>query len=481
MGAAGRPGGPARPRPAAVGWAAPAALLVLSAALYVPLLALPFVADDYPNLLHPWNFVAAASPEFRPLQSVLLVAQRAAFGLVAWRWHLLSLALHLGCVGAAYALALRLAAGRGAPWRATALAAVAAAVFLLDPRGIQAVVWPSAVGDLGYSLAFLAALLVWCGPGSAAGGRGGVRPYLCSALYLVALGFKEAAILLPLVLLAAGFTLHPRGLGWRERLGPLLPCLLVGAAFGAFEAVRPGLLRLLGDRAVFVYAVTGGYHLVRGRLLARNALAYPELTLFPWLPQAWALQPQHLRLLAGPAGALLLYWWMRGGLRRLGVVWIAATVAPALLFAPYDVSDLYLYLPVLGLGLALAEEVWPPGPGASPRLLGAAALAALLFLEGVGFARLSTAWRRDGAAFSRARATLVAVARAHPTATLLVRGLPAFDGEVYLWMDAFPFVLRLLAPDFQGRVTTRPAAAGPGALVLSFGPGGRLRRAVPPG
>jgi hypothetical protein len=439
-----------------------AVLALAGAAVYVPLRRLPFLADDYPNLLWPWNFIAPASPLFRPLHGALLWAGRAAFGLDAAAWHLGSLALHTGVLALAFALALRWAGWAGRPPLATA--ALTTALFAADPRAAQAVLWPSACGDLAYAAGFLGACLAWPR-----------RPWLAAGLFLLALLAKEQAIVLPAAL-AVGEALRLRGGGRPPAWRALAPSLGVAAAFGGFEAVRPAVLRALGDRQPFLPPVTGGYGLVPPGMLLRHVVQYPGLTLFPWVTQAWALGPWwHDLVLAVPAAALAWRWLRLGGLRRAGVLWVLATVLPPVAFAPFDVSDLYLYLPFFGAALAAAEEAVAAvrrGPAAAALL----AVAAFAALEVTALGRIRQAWARDGEAFARARAAILARARAEPETGLVLRGLPGADGEVYLWMDTMPYLLQLLAPGFRGGVwldAPPPPGAGP-VVTLTFGPDGRL-------
>lgn len=435
-------------------WAALALpLALLAAAVYVPLLHVPFVADDYANLLYPGNFVAPASPLFRPVETLLLIGLRRAFGLNPLPWHLFGVALHVTAVLLAFT-ALRSLAG-------DAPAAAGAALFAVAPRAVQAVVWPSALSNLAYSVCVLAGLAHWL-----AEGRTGRAWHLWAAAlwYLLGLGSKEAAAVLPVLCVTADLCC-----GAPVRARRLVPFALVAALYAAFQLDRPMLLAQLPWHPPFLYAITGGYGFVGWVGLARHLLVYPTLVVLPWVHQTWGYHWRHDALAALPVYALLVRWLVCGGTRRFGALWLMVTAAPAMLFAPFDVSDLYLYLPALGACLAWAAEVWAligRGRATAALALAAAVTAAQL----LPLIRNETAWRVDTAAFSRARAAILSAAAAHPDATLVLRGLPAFDGEVYLFMDAFPYLTQLLAPGFRGRVLLGRQAPN-GALVLSFPPG----------
>lgn len=447
-------------------------LTALAAVVYLPLLHVPFVADDYANLLYPGNFVAPASPLFRPVETVLFLLLRGAFGGNPLPWHMASVAGQVAAVLLAFTALRALHAllqssettGTDPGARAAGPAAATTVLWALTPRAVQAVVWPSALSDLAYSICVLAGLAHWL-----AARRSGRTWHLWAVgfWYAVGLGSKEAAVILPVVCGAADFCLARR-----TRLRPLLPQALVAALYALFQLDRPALLARLPWHPPFLYDVTGGYGFVGWAALARHLLVYPTLTLLPWVHQDWGYHWRHDVLLAIPVYALLGRWLTCGGARRFGALWLMITAAPAMLFAPFDVSDLYLYLPALGVALALATEAME-FYRRGRTMLALTVAAAVVTAQVLPLVHTEVAWRVDTAAFSRERSAILSAARAHPDATLVLRGLPAFSGEVYLFMDAFPYLMQWLAPGFTGRVLLNPRTCHTG-LVLTFASDGSL-------
>src|SRR2546422_5109864 len=91
---------------------------------------------------------------FRPLSAILAARlEYAAFGLVPAGYHVVNLGLHLLATSAVYALALRLAAGRGA-------AAAAAVMFARSGIAFTPVHAASGVGDLLACVLLFAATLI---------------------------------------------------------------------------------------------------------------------------------------------------------------------------------------------------------------------------------------------------------------------------------------------------------------------------------
>ena len=272
-------------------------------------------------------------------------------------------------------------------------------------------VWPSAIGNLAYALGTLGGVLAWPR-----------RPWLAAGFYLMAPCAKEAAIVLPALLCLLppareGSAGRPAGPGHPvlARLAalrlPLTPLLLVGACFGAFEAVRPHLLLALGDRAPFISAVSGGYHPLGGPLLLRNLVCYRALVFLPWLHQERFLGTWRQWLFVPADAGFIACWLLAGGLRRLGMLWILIASAPAALFAPFDISDLYLYLPAVGLALGAGEMASGLLRLPARRALGSALLVVGLLVAECGtLAGTEAAWLRDGALFARERQARVAVA-----------------------------------------------------------------------
>ncbi len=459
------------PAPAAAGrsWWRPALPLALAAVLvYLPLQGLPFLADDYLSLERPSMWWSLHATLFRPLDGLLLAAQRAAFGLHPLPYHLLALGLHVAVVLCAWRLLARLAGGP------TAL--LATLLFLLYPRSIEAVAWISAAdNELPYALGVLVALLLWTAPGPFFRRWRGALVALC---YLLALSAKQSAVVLPgaVVLLEAGTGDRGDG-GWREvliRARALVRDLWpVGAVFVAY-ALFTGL------QLTLAYHTPGHsqYGLVRPKELLHYIVEYPILGLLPFISAHWLQPARHAVLLAAPVALLLLRWLRAGGWRRTGVLWFAVFSLPTLLFAPFGPSNEYFYLPALGICLAVAAEVALLRVPARRRLVTLAVLGAMACT----FAGKVSWWREQGSALRTVRGATLTAARSQPAGTVLLVGVGQDPPLVFPLMNALPAMVRVLAPQFRGQV--RVMAGGPllcGGTPVPVGEGAWVCPAAPPG
>ena len=207
---------PARPlalspnTPCLPSWRGIAAVLALTFAVYVPTLRYQFVHDDRGQIVenpavHSWHFVptyftshvwAAVMPEelgnyYRPLFLLWLRANDAVFGNHAWGWHLTTILVHLLTVLLVYLLALRLKMDGDAAF-------VAALIFALHPAHIEAVAWISGVTEPLLGALLVASFLSYVQWKCA---RARKWKLLSLALFALALGEKETALILPALLL----------------------------------------------------------------------------------------------------------------------------------------------------------------------------------------------------------------------------------------------------------------------------------------
>ncbi len=193
------------------------ALCALCAIAYAPAMTIPLIGDDYPNLMQARAFaswdgtkILLNDPTFR-LRSTsywLMESIQPFAGTHAWRYHAVSVALHIICTLLLYGL-FQLC-------KPVARGSFAAAAFFAVYEGHQeAVMWFSAVNELLLFSFGLGALICWL---LAERCRWWHLPGV--TLFALAILSKESAvILLPLMLL-----IHPR-----VRLS-LIPYLLLGCA-----------------------------------------------------------------------------------------------------------------------------------------------------------------------------------------------------------------------------------------------------------
>lgn len=369
-------------------------ILLATAVVYLPLLRADFVWDDgvlvvrnqltgtlanLPRLFVTslWQSTPVSTPHpayYRPLVLVDLALDRALFGLTPAFYHLESIVWHLAAVGLVYALLRRLDFGPLA-------AGVGTTVFALHPAQVEAVAFISARNDPMAAVLLLAGLLVLLRErGSLLGG---------GLLVMGATLCKESAVLAPLLVGAVWLARH-------GRLGGPGPYVVACAAVAIDIVLR----------------LSVGVHLPKGasvgRLmaLAPQALAFEARTilwpvgLVPGLnlayrpPIPWAL------LAVGIGVAVLLV--ARGGRRAaagLGFAALAWAPAMAAIANVGLVADRYLYLPMAGIGIAVAAAIEGASQSRWRKPLPPRIVTALLLLAtvagGVGVSRLLPTWRDD--------------------------------------------------------------------------------------
>lgn len=356
-----------------------------------------------------WDFLAPETASrlgyWRPLTSVALFVGHALADGRAAGFHAVSLCLHLTAVAAVFFLARRLL--RSAP-----AAALCAALFAVHPVQVESVAWISAVNDPLYGACVLWALnahLAW----RERGARG--LPLAAALAYALGLLAKENAIaFLPLVAALEWGALRaprPRAALLRAALTYLAVSAFYAAArIAVFEDPAAGVTRVTTDLALSgARAASLRVELLGGFL---GLLAWPQdLSLLREIrPQIAATDARFLGAAALVAAWLAVCAWaLRRGARPLAFALLApvAGVLPALVrvesLGRFVLSDRFLYVAVLGAGLALALAA-----RRLPRAAGAA-LGAVVVLAAGGLARARThVWRDELALF---RATVEASPR----------------------------------------------------------------------
>lgn len=387
-----------------------AALAALAAAVFAPLLGLPFVFDDVlavqnsstlrdlsnaAYLFHPAYSDLFRNEGYEPLTYLALMLAGKTAGWQPWVFHLLSLAAHAACSCLVLRLALLLTADAAA-------ALAAGLLFALHPVQAETLTAAMFSGTIFSSALFLASLHRFL----ANDGRdGGISKGLTALLFAAALLFKERAF--PGLLLFAAL---PALRGGRAELKRRLPELaLLAAAVGAALLLRA---HVMADSGLSLAALDPAY------LPARLA-GYARTLLLPfWISPVYAkvLSPGAAAwaALAG-CGALAWLAW-RAGRREngagnaaaVGLLLAGLTLLPYLNVLPLKdlseylsgtfASNRYLYLPMAGLSLAAAALLAGRLGRALPRLAGAAALAALCALS----LQQVLLWRSEEKVWSRA-------------------------------------------------------------------------------
>jgi len=225
-----------------------AAILAVTAAVYLATLQFGFVSDDVSLILnnpvikdwhaapyyfthHMWAHQIPWTAYYRPIYMLLFRLEYASFGTNPVAWHAVNLLLHLTATALVYRLACQLLKGDYAPL-------MAAVLFGLHPSHVEVVSWIAANGDSLLTVFVLASMICY------------VRARYEIALsrrwmawsvmfYALAVFTKEPGIFVPAFLLAYEFFLHPRDHEIDEtkftRLGkvarPLTPFAIVAVVY----------------------------------------------------------------------------------------------------------------------------------------------------------------------------------------------------------------------------------------------------------
>ncbi len=272
----------------------------------------------------------------------------------------------------------------------TALALVPTALFALHPAHVESIAYISGRGDLLAGLFTLAAALLALRAGEAARNAVMYTAAACLAFALSLLS-KEVCIGLPVAVAALLWTKQTLRKRW------WIPAAMLGVAIG-YLVVRAAVVSTTSSLAV-------------GDTLARLPgvwLQCVRVIVFPfdlsterpydgaYVAVGWAL------VLVGVIAALI-YVVRRGVPGTLpawasGLAWFVVLVSPAALviFSTKVVSDRYVFVPLLGLAIALTELVgWAIRrlPGLRWPLVGLSALLGLLVI--VVAVRQVPVWRDD--------------------------------------------------------------------------------------
>lgn len=403
-------------------WLAPVALAALSLGSTLTCLGNQWVQDDLAlisrntevhTLARAWTFFIQpywpapyARDLYRPFTTLMLTSQWVAGGGHPVVFRIVSILLYLGVTFAVYRLARRLMPA-GAAW-------LAAAFFAVHPVHVEAVAVAVNQAELvvaGLLVLMLTAYIDRRRSGAPLTGRWIAR---MSAGFAVALLFKEHAILLPVLMVAAEVVVIADRRPWRERVASLrllfLALLLIAVAFvGIRSAVLHG-----NTKGSFTAEALQGLGL-GGRSLTMLGVVPTWFRLFFW--------PEHLRADYSPQEIVAATHW--GVAQSLGaallvvtciVAWICRRTRPQVTFGilwtaigmslvsnvafatGIVVAERTLFLASVGVVILAGDVLWRAGSwihdrGALGRILVATGTAALL---GMGLTRSASrqmVWR----------------------------------------------------------------------------------------
>jgi hypothetical protein len=385
----------------------------------------------------PWTIVDP--PVFgrgflRPLVQASFALQYALHGIQPWGYHLFNVVVHAGTVVLLYDV-LRVLLD--AEW----LALVSAAAFAVHPDGALAVVWVSGRTEVLCGLFYVAALAAYLRDRRAA----------AVTFFVLALGSKESAVSLP-VLLAALVALRPAG-HVRPRAQELVRLWPFATVLAGYAVVRFPVLRDYLPVAVDFVSPSHVSAFMRDKITMMGQFLLSPLPVHGFV--------RSLLLLTGlPAAAL---WGTRNSPApyapgvRIGLAWAAIALLPFLpwfTFLPW-----YTYLPSMGVSLALSSAggdlLRRLRAARARRIATVAAVAAWLAASVAVLQAGNAAERRAGQRTAAVTSALWrAMAPAKPATLFVVSGLErdalggglGFEGKPIL-LYGFTAALRLRAED----------------------------------
>jgi tetratricopeptide (TPR) repeat protein len=337
----------------------------------------------------------AIEQQYRPLQLVPLAASKAWFHGSALPCHLINLSLHFLNSLLVYGLMRRL-------WVAPVPALMLAALFAVHPALSESVLWVSGVSGLGAAMATLGLVLLHARKGPTPMGS-----VLIAFLYLLAMGFEEAAILAPLFLIAFD-VIARRHLEERSRAVPWADYGLLFPALSVYLTLRQHALGSIWP-SMSVSGLTWSELGVNAiALLPKYAATYLrsfDLSIYHDFVTAGGVGDPRFQtgaLLAIAAALVFLGTVGQRPAAAFGVAWAAIAAAPFLVVRwPWlnVFAERYTYLPAVGVVLAcgglLQLTMEPARWERWTRTLAGVAVAILIpLLAWVGYERTSD-WKSE--------------------------------------------------------------------------------------
>ncbi len=387
-----------------------AALIGVVAAVYAPVRTFGFVSFDDPGYVIEnarvlsgaslenvrWAFTTFHFANWHPLTWLSYFADVAVFGPDPGAMHLVNVALHAANAVLVFAL-LHLLTGQRWP------SACVAALFAVHPLHVESVAWISQRKDVLSAFFGLCSLLAY-----ARYARGGGAIAWGASAGALALGLMAKPMLVTLPLLMLVLDAWPLGRwsplasGGARALGRLLrekiPFLLIAAASSALTLVAQARS----------HAIAGIEHVSFDARIANAGIAYAAYlsklfwpaALAPLYPHPGDAVPRALGFAAWAAIAALTLLAFFAGRRRpaiaVGWTWFLVALVPVIGLVQVGdqaYADRYVYLPALGIYIALAWSLCGSASGsAARRAAAAAATAAVLALASVASVQVGH-WR----------------------------------------------------------------------------------------
>lgn len=322
------------------------------------------VNHSFPGLLHHWNpFNEENTSMYNPLvfttwwvialfsdvQSPDLLGAM----LNPYLFHAASLAVHWLCACLVFEILRKL---KFRDWPAAA----GALIFAVHPLQTESVAWATAMKDLLSGFFALLTILQYMIAVESKGKKGTKHYWLMSAFYLAALLSKPSTVVLPLIITVIGRLIYRRS--WRELIRWTLPWYVLALAF----TIVASKIQHFPSGAV------GGY-LWERPLVALDAIAFylGKLILPIHLTFDYGRNP--VSVLNDPDLHHPLYWTWSFPVALAVILWRSKQIMlwtaalifllgllPVLGLTPFayqyftTVADRYVYLPMLGIAIAIA-------------------------------------------------------------------------------------------------------------------------------
>lgn len=368
-------------------------LLLVTIAVYAPTLFYPFFLDDYvyletannldwqgaANLFRAatldqtassvWWAPSGVLPFYRPVGQLSFAGDHFFWGLQPFGYHLTNLLLHLVCTLLTWRLARRL-------FEEPRYALAAAVVFALHPIHNEAVAWISGRFDLLVCVCAAASLLAylnWKDRPTTGWAWGG----LCVAWFILGLGCKETALILPAMIVAVEL-LHPSAYPSQRRRHALPVLTAMAIVASLYLLLRTALFGTPIGRLPPPYGLDTSSPLVAIRSLAENCAMYLfdmvlGISVEPtYMSQFWRDHAVLFAAVSVLCGLVVIAAVIVGRSRAflIGAIWLGLFTAPSLMSMP---GERNVYLASVGLALMVAavlrgaETRWSPASTAEPQ------------------------------------------------------------------------------------------------------------------
>jgi hypothetical protein len=318
---------------APVNWALAVGVIVLPFLAWLDSLSFGFVGDDLTHLisdvhLPPWK---GSDNLFRPLRNILLRDVLVPiFGVTPQAYHVMLLVLYYLTVLSVWWMAREFLGRRRA--------LIVTVVFALFPRNYSSIFWVASCQDLIVIPLIITAVVFWLRQ----------RDAIAIVCYLVALGFKETAIICPALFLLADVTLEKASLQPRR----YIPLAISMVGYGVYIALS-GSRNVTKTDGIYGFGSVIGASLAELREVANIVLPFHR---------AFGLRDMALAdwLLVGIVLCAFGFLAVKCRQRRLalfGLGWALIALAPTSIFARTVNSDHYLMLPLVGIVIFIGAVI----------------------------------------------------------------------------------------------------------------------------